>query len=106
MCTAEEGWTSPEEIPDKRIYDELNLQNELNWNEVCAELKKVFDGDQFLITGICGRWNGKFKGGRFITLYREFISCIGHLDKIKLYDIDGHFYIYGYHHDGEDNLRN
>lgn len=99
----EEKWQSPEDIPDERVYDEADFQDRAMWDDITAELQTLFDKNVYLLTGTCGRWNGLAQGGKFIRSVSELISCIGHLDYIRIYDINGHLYIHGSHHDGDDD---
>ena len=57
----------------------------------------------YLLTGTCGRWNGTVSGGKFIRSVNDLLSCISHLDYIRIYDKNGHFHIHGCHHDGNDD---
>lgn len=99
----EKGWQSPEDIPDERVYDEMDFQNREQWYEVKAELQSLFDKSIYLLTGICGRWNGPSEGGSFIRSVDDLLRCIDHLDYIRIYDKNGHLYIHGSHHDGSDD---
>ena len=89
----EEGWLSMDEIPDCVVYHEIELAQRSEWEDFMADL----------LTGTCGRWNGPVEGGKFVTSKDELLDCISHLDYIKFYDKNGHFYIKGYHHDGSDS---
>lgn len=99
----EYGWVSPEDIPDERIWDETDFQNRVQWDDVKDELSTLFEKDVYLLTGTCGRWNGPAQGGGFIRSVNDFLSCISHLDYIRIYDCGGHLYIHGSHHDGNDD---
>ena len=99
----EEGWLSIDEIPDCVVYHEIELEQRSEWDDFMADLDYIFSKDTYLLTGTCGRWNGPVEGGTFITSKDELLDCIRHLDYIKFYDKDGHFYIRGYHHDGSDS---
>ena len=96
-------WKSPNDIPDERVFDEMDFQDRLIWDDVKAELQSLFDKNIYLLTGTCGRWYGPAHGGRFIHSIRDLLSCIGHLDYIRIYDRNGHLYIHGSHHDGNDD---
>lgn len=99
----EKHWKSPEDIPDERVFDEMDFQDREMWYDVKAELKTLFDKNVYLLTGICGRWDGPAQGGRFIRSVDDLLSCIVHLDNIRIYDRNGHLYIHGSHHDGSDD---
>ena len=53
--------------------------------------------------GYFGSWHGEIEGGTFIRSFNDFLSCIEHLEYIRFYDVNGHFYIHGSHHDGSDD---
>ena len=99
----EEGWLTPDEIPDCVVYHEMDEERRREWDDFKADLEHVFDKDCYLLTGTCGRWNGPAQGGKFIHNFDDLMDCIRHLDYVKFYDENGHFYIYGYHHDGSDH---
>ena len=99
----EEGWKTPEDIPDERVWDEIEFQDRMQWDDMKAELETLFEKNVYLLTGTCGRWNGPAQGGRFIRSVRDLLSCIDHLDYIRIFDRNGHLYIHGSHHDGNDD---
>lgn len=85
------------------FYDDTQeQQDEIIWQDISYELKREFEKNYYLLVGTCGRWDGKAKGGKFISSYADFQSAIAHLDYIKIYELNGHLYIDGYHHDGSD----
>ena len=98
----ENGWACKENIPDETVYKEIDFQNQETWRDLKDALENSFKTRYYLMTGTCGRWNGNFDGGTFITCYRDFQSMIQHLDNIKVIDRNGHLIIEGYHHDGSD----
>ena len=98
----EEGWLSIDESPDCVVYHEIELIQRSEWDDFMADLEYLFSKDSYLLTGTCGRWNGPAEGGKFVSSTDELLDCIKHLDFLKFYDQDGHFYITGYHHDGSD----
>ncbi len=97
------GWQRPEDVPDRQVFEEIDFQDREMWNDVKDELSELFSKDVYLLTGTCGRWNGPAQGGRFIRSVEDLLSCIEHLDYIRIYDRGGHLYIHGSHHDGDDN---
>ena len=97
------GWETADDVPDNWIYDEISEQNNADWRELLHDLGRVFKEDCYLLTGTCGRWCGPAQGGKFINSTDDLLACIKHLDKVKFYEQDGHFYIDGYHHDGSDH---
>ena len=102
MYADERGWETMDDVPDDEISAEAEDISRMNWEGFYEDLKYIFNKDCYLITGICGRWNGPAEGGKFIHSVSELMDCIKHLDYIKFYDENGHFKITGYHHDGRD----
>jgi hypothetical protein len=98
-----EGWTSPEDIVDHIVYNEIHEQHRLEWHELQYDLEEMIDGNYFIITGTFGAWDGNKPCGKFITSAEELFISIRHLDYIRFYEENGHFYIDGYHHDGYDH---
>ena len=99
----EEGWFSEDDIPDCVVYHEIEEEQRREWEDFRADLEYLLSKDCYLLTGTCGRWNGPAEGGKFIRSADDLFDCICHLDYVKIYDENGHFYIYGYHHDGSDS---
>lgn len=96
-------WKTPEDIPDERVWDEMDFQDHAAWDNVKAELQSLLDKNIYLLTGTCGRWNGPAQGGKFIRSFGDLLGCIDHLDNLRIYDRNGHLYIHGSHHDGSDD---
>lgn len=92
-CSEDSDWSSPDDIPDERVYDEMDFQDRMQWDDVKAELDTLFKKNIYILTGTCGRWNVPAQGGRFIHSVDDLLSCIGHLDYIRIYDRNGHLYI-------------
>lgn len=99
----QERWESLDDIPDCLVYYEIDEERRHDWEAFVAELDSMFDEDCYLLTGVCGRWNGPAEGGKFIHSTQDLLDAIRHLDYIKVYDENGHFLISGYHHDGSDS---
>lgn len=98
----EEEWNSPQDIPDYRVFREIELQDDIAWDELKFDLEILFKSDYFLLTGYCGTWHGNMEGGKFINTLSELLSVIRHLDDFRIIDRNGHFIIEGSHHDGSD----
>lgn len=81
----------------------MDFQDHIRWNDVKDELQMLFEKGVYLLTGTCGKWYGNFACGKFIRSVTDLLSCIYHLDYIRIYDKNGHFYIHGSHHDGNDD---
>ena len=96
-------WESEDDIPEKMILDEMSFLEDSEWayfRSKCEEL--LADGD-CLLTGVCGRWNGPARGGKFIRSFSDLLNCIEHLDYLKIIDRNGHLIIEGCHHDGSNS---
>ncbi len=103
MSSADDEWDSPEDIPNERIEKELDFEDDADWSFFEYRMTNMLSDGHYLLTGTCGRWDGPARGGKFIETFRDFSSCIQHLDYLKIYEVDGHLYIEGYHHDGSDH---
>ena len=95
-------WTSINDVPADMVWNEISAQNNADWEYFIDALKREIVRHYFLVTGTCGRWNGPHADGNFITGWNDFLSFIRHLDTLKIYERNGHLYIEGYHHDGQD----
>ena len=93
------GWENVDDIPDEEVWDELNFQEEIEWEETISDLKRFFDGKTLLVTGTVGTWQGNFAGGKVLTV-ENISDCWKNCDYIEIYDENGHFYIRSSHHDG------
>ncbi len=102
-CAYENGWNSPEDIPNERVKDEIYYQDCELWEYLADDLEALFGKNVYLLTGTCGRWNGPSQGGKFIRSLNDFTDCIEHLDSVRIFDKNGHLYIHGSHHDGSDD---
>lgn len=99
----EQDWYLPADVPDSMIEDEINYRDDIEWEDMKYRLERMLDDGHFLLTGYCGRWNGRYDGGKFIESLQDLLSCISHLDGVTFTDKDGHLMIDGYHHDGYDH---
>ena len=98
-----QGWTDISEVPNDMVWTEIHDQNTADWEYFSEHLKRLLKEHYYLITGTCGRWNGTAECGNFIKDYDDFTAFIRHLDNLKIYELNGHLYISGYHHDGHDS---
>lgn len=102
LYAEEEKWASPQDIPDYRVFQEIESEDDICWEDIKLELKILFKIDYFLLTGYCGTWHGNMQGGKFINDLSELLSVLKHLDDLRIIDKNGHFIIEGSHHDGSD----
>lgn len=98
----EEKWNSPQDVPDFKVFREIELQDDMAWEGIKFDLEILFKSDYFLLTGYCGTWHGNMEGGKFINTLSELLSVMQHLDDFRIIDRNGHFIIEGSHHDGSD----
>lgn len=96
------SWHTKDDIPEDCIWDEVCYRLHNEYTDFINELDHYLTCGVFIIYGVCVRWNGPADCGRFIRNYEDLRSFIEHLDYIKFYERDGHFYIKGIHHDGYD----
>lgn len=95
-------WETADDVPEKMIYEEMSYLQEIDYQYFSDKLTELFNDGYCIITGTCGRWNGKAQGGKFLTCFEDFCQFVRHLDEIKIIDNNGHLIITGYHHDGND----
>lgn len=98
----DEGWKTPDDIPDTLVFNEISFQDDMDWRELEDKLESIFEKDYYLMTGYCGTWRDNLAGGSFIHSLRDFLKVIGHLDDIRIIDCNGHLIVEGSHHDGSD----
>lgn len=92
-----DDWDTPNDVPDDLIDFELDNEQEY----VFSEISKFFNGDnEYILMGEVGTWKGPRKAGFVFSKSNELFKVWKDCDYIKLYDVDGHFYIKCSHHDG------
>ncbi len=96
-------WETEDDVPEKMILDEMSFLEESEWAYFKSKCEELLMRGDCLLTGVCGRWNGPARGGKFIRSFHDLVSCIEHLDYLKIIDRNGHLIIEGYHHDGSDS---
>ena len=97
------NWETEDDVPEKMILDEMSFLEESEWAYFKSKCEELLSNGDCLLTGTCGRWNGPAQGGKFIRSFHDLVSCIEHLDYLKIIDRNGHLIIEGYHHDGSDS---
>lgn len=98
----ENDWVFLSDVPEKMIDDEIDFENEEDWRYLVSKMREMFKNGHYMLMGYCGRWNGKAACGTFLDSVETLIRGISHLDYLKIYDENGHLYISGSHHDGDD----
>jgi hypothetical protein len=90
-----------EEITDEKIWDQIDFQNEINWEDAQGALTDFFDGENWILFGYTGRWDGNYKAGCvFDDFMKMFYTAAKDCDYVKFWDENGHFYLMCSHHDG------
>ena len=97
------NWETEDDVPEKMILDEISFLEESEWAYFRSKCEELLMNGDCLLTGVCGRWNGSARGGKFIRSFHDLVSCIEHLDYLKIIDRNGHLIIEGCHHDGSDS---
>ena len=98
----EEKWKTPDDIPDYRIFQEIELLDDTAWEDIKYELITLLKKGCYLLTGYCGTWHGNMEGGKFINNLDDLLSVLQHLNDFRIIDRNGHLIIEGSHHDGSD----
>lgn len=96
-------WETEDDVPEKMILDEMAFLEQSEWEYFKSKCEELLSNGDCILTGTCGRWNGPARGGKFIRSFSDLMSCIGHLDYLKIIDRNGHLFINGCHHDGSDH---
>ena len=96
-------WETEDDVPEKMILEEMSFLEESEWAYFRSKCKELLMNGDCLLTGVCRRWNGPARGGKFIRNFHDLVSCIEHLDYLKIIDRNGHLIIEGSHHDGTDS---
>lgn len=93
-----------EEPEDEVVYDHIYSEDNLDWEDVWAELLKAFSNGTYIVFGSIGRWDGRRTGWEvFDNFEKEFYSLVKDCDYIKIYEENNHFHIDCSHHDGSNS---
>ena len=94
---------SGEEPTDNEIFEELCVEDDINWDVFEREYKEYFNTNNFVVRANLGRWCGRFESGRIMTSgWKDFLRVIQHYDYLEIVDNNGHLEIVGTHHDSRD----
>ncbi len=100
-CAKENCIKNGMEATENNIWDEIYLQDSLNWNDEKETLIDFFEGSTWILQGYSGRWNGRYRGGYIFTDFMEmFYKATKDCDYIHIYDENGHLFLQCSHHDG------
>ena len=102
----EEGWKSPDDIPDERVSDYLDDENAIAADDLKENMDKFFrETDYFVIRGSIGRWNGTRTGFSIISDFDDVLDHLKDCDNARFYEnTDGDLCIEGSHHDGDNSF--
>ncbi len=98
----DEGWESVDDVPESRVTDAIYAENQWRWDDFKYALVRLLQSTPCLLFGTAGRWNGNFSAGAFIQDVTDLTRGLSHLDNVRIVDVNGHLYIEGSHHDGND----
>lgn len=98
----DEGWESIYNVPVDLVASVIDSENEWKCEAFKHAFARILEDTPCLIVGTCGRWNGPSEAGAFIREVEDLLRGLDHLDNIKVYDVGGHLFIEGSHHDGND----
>ena len=101
----ESGWIDEEErdeVSDEQLWKWRNTLDECDWDDAKVELSDFFERKDVIMVGTIGRWDGTYDGGMIGEFWDIYWKAIKDCDYIKIYDVNGHFYIYCSHHDGNN----
>ena len=94
---------SGEEPTDSEIFEELYVEDDINWDDFKSEYKEYFNTNNFVVRANLGRWCGRFESGKIMTGgWKDFLRVIQNYDYLEIVDNNGHLEIVGTHHDGRD----
>ena len=92
-----------EEPTDSEIFEELCVEDDINWDVFEREYKEYFNTNNFVVRANLGRWCGRFESGKIMTSgWKDFIRVIQNYDYLEIVDNNGHLEIVGTHHDSRD----
>lgn len=96
---------SGEEPTDSEIFEELYVEDDINWDDFKIKYKEYFNTNNFVVRANLGRWCGRFESGKIMTGgWKDFLRVIQNYDYLEIVDNNGHLEIVGTHHDSRDYL--
>ena len=99
---AEEQDVDQDEIlDDDEIMSRAYSLEEADWEDLAVAMDNAFDGDNLIVNGDVGRWDGPSHGIEIYSTWQEFISRFGKdCGYFEVYNETGHLYVRCSHHDG------
>lgn len=97
---SEDGSVTPDELDVRDVaYDYMQE----DWDDLETRIDNILDGDNIIVKGSVGRWNGTNYGYETYPDWRTFIEEFGKdCDYFKVYSDKGHLYVRCSHHDGNN----
>ena len=97
------GWVDNEEdITDNDLWEWRYEESETDWDIERERLEEFFKDKTVIFFGTVGRWDGRYGGCKVGEFWDIYWKAIKDCDYIKIYDVNGHFYIKCSHHDGNN----
>lgn len=97
----DEGWATAEDVPEERVQEAMDFDLEQQMEDFKSNMGKWFDdGEVFVLTGTCGRWDGRADGGYVVKSIDDFFRITKDCDYIAITDDCGRLLIRCSHHDG------
>lgn len=90
------------EITENDIWDEINFQDQICWDDTYDELTRFFSKyEHIMLMGSLGLWTGRHAAGDIFDSFQDaFYKATKDCDYIKIWDENGHLYLQCSHHDG------
>lgn len=104
LLAEDDGYTSAEDVPEADAWEEARRLKEFDFDDLQHNLAQYIKQNDLLIVGTCGRWNGRYKAGAFVCDIMDLWEGLRHCDYLEVYEVNGHLYIDGIHHDGRDSF--
>ena len=71
-----------EEPTNSEIFEELYVEDDINWDDFKSEYKEYFNTNYFVVKANLGRWNGRFESSEIMTDgWKDFLRVIGDYDR-------------------------
>ena len=97
---SEDGSVTPDELDVRDVAYEYAQED---WDDLETRIDSILDGDNIIVKGSVGRWNGTNYGYETYPDWRRFIADFGKdCDYFKVYSDKGHLYVHCSHHDGDN----
>lgn len=90
-----------DEPTENEVWEAVRDHMDFIWDEEWAQMKEFFEGKKLICTANLGLWDGRHAGGKVSDNFVDLVqSALEDCDYKKFYDVNGHFFIEGTHHDG------